>query len=355
MNTILLFEDSPEVGAKVEKAIRKNLKTNFKLVRFKAIKKETEKAYDDRVLNDLSALEYKDTVLIVSDRDLSRTDHYRGLSEAVISKAASKLAIPIALYASGYTDNLLARQKQFGDVRIVLDIDSIGEQVASLAEGFVDLGKRLESLLKKASDFNSPASVMAAVLGKPRLTDRISLYGAGDQKVIAEILPFVAERKRKQLEKRLPCILGYWLYDSILRFPGTLVNQVAAASYLNIDEKLFCEEKQIRSLFNGAQYDGPFSDKSNPLWWRDDLDDIIEESGSADGRAYSEAKLKRKVAHCKCSVDPKLVAGYYCMATKRPVSAENSIGNIGWFPPGANLARIRKDIFEEIGPWLGLF
>jgi len=25
------------------------------------------------------------------------------------------------------------------------------------------------------------------------------------------------------------------------------------------------------------------------------------------------------------------------------------------FPPGADLARVRKDVFEETGPWLGLY
>ena len=42
------------------------------------------------------------------------------------------------------------------------------------------------------------------------------------------------------------------------------------------------------------------------------------------------------------------------MVTKQPVSLENSRGNISWFPPGADLARIRTDVYNDVGPWLGL-
>ena len=48
-------------------------------------------------------------------------------------------------------------------------------------------------------------------------------------------------------------------------------------------------------------------------------------------------------------------AGYYCMVTREPVSEKNSRGGISWFPSGADLARIRKDKFDELAPWVGLY
>jgi hypothetical protein len=196
---------------------------------------------------------------------------------------------------------------------------------------------------------------MALILEKPELTDRIALYGSGDQKMVAEILPFAEKSKRAELKKRLPCLLGYWLYDSILRFPGLLVNSVAAASYLNIEVETYKNSEKIQRLFSSALYEGPFRDPDSPLWWRGTLDDLTLAGNCKDGNSLARKKLKRSFPVCTCSFDSKKTAGYYCIATKNPVSFENSHGNISWFPPGADLARIRNDVFDEIGPWLGLF
>ena len=41
------------------------------------------------------------------------------------------------------------------------------------------------------------------------------------------------------------------------------------------------------------------------------------------------------------------------MLTQQPLSASNSRGGISWFPSGADLARIRKDKFEQITALVG--
>jgi hypothetical protein len=196
---------------------------------------------------------------------------------------------------------------------------------------------------------------MAHILGQMELVDKIASYGSGDQKMVAEILPFVGKTKVSEFKRRLPCLFGYWLYDSILRFPGLLVNSTAAASYLDIDVANFQKDEQVRGLFKSALYRGPFAREEDPFWWRGMLDDLLLQGGCTNGRSYVKAKLNRNVESCHCSVDKKLKAGYYCVASKQPVSLDNSRGNISWFPPGADLARIRNDIFDEMGPWLGLF
>ncbi len=366
--TVVLFEDDPGFGLQIERAIRKELPAGFSLERFKPkTKPKTKKvqpseAYEDRIRKEFLALPYKNAALIISDRDLSRTNTYEGLSEAVISKISAELGIPICLYARGVGNDQLERLRNWSDSRIILDSSSpedMAKQIAVIATGFLDVTKQLTKILLKKGKAQptTPAAVMAHILGYPESTDTVSLYGSGDQKMVAEILPFAKKGAagRKDLEKRLPCLFGYWLYDSILRYPGLLVNEVAAASHLNIDVDVFRSDVKVRKLFSNAVYDGPFHHNSSVHWWRSKLDDIVAGAGCEDGRSFVGKKLNRKIRPCQCSIDPKRKAGWYCMVTKKPVSLENSRGNISWFPQGADLARINKRDFEQIGPWLGLF
>ena len=169
--------------------------------------------------------------------------------------------------------------------------------------------------------------------------------------MVSEILPFAEKQRKQELQKRLPSILGYWLYDSILRFPGILLNAVATASYLDIAES-YLRNAAVQRLFKSALYDGPFEDISEPRWWRKTLDQIVGEART--GNQFVAQKLNKRLPHCLDSQTGGR-AGYYCMVKRVPVSKGNSVGNISWFPPGADLARVRKDMYEQLGPWLGLF
>jgi len=154
-----------------------------------------------------------------------------------------------------------------------------------------------------------------------------------------------------ELLRRMPRILGNWLFLSILRFPGILVNKIAAASYLNIQTSAF-DRNEIQNHFQSAKYTGPFSDSElGPWWWRAELDVLLGDAGCVDGREY----VGKKVGTVQACLDPQSgeQAGYYCMLTQQPLSASNSRGGISWFPSGADLARIRKDKFEQITALVG--
>jgi hypothetical protein len=234
----------------------------------------------------------------------------------------------------------------------------MARKLCLLAEGFREISNILHrSLSRTRGKVQTPASIMAAILARPELVDQIAMYATGDQAKVAEVLPFAGKNTGDldRLRKRLPTLMGYWLYDSILRFPGLLVNSVAAASYLNIAVEKFQKVEEVQKLFESALYSGPFKDSENPLWWRGALDDLLSEAGCQDGRALVQKHLQMTVAECRCSIDARKRAGFYCMATGTPVSAQSSKGNISWFPPGADLARIRNDVYDEIGPWVGLY
>ncbi len=361
---VVLFEDDPETGTRIEAAVRRELPTTAAVVRFQPAapkEKDIGRTYEDRLREELGKKAYAGASLIVCDRDLSQTERYIGLSEAVVSNVATELGLPICLYARGLSGDLLERKRSWGDGRIVLDsksIDEMATKVAVLVQGFAEVadGARKVLAAKGKARPRTPAAVMAGVLGRPDLADQIALYGLGDQKMVAQILPDYEKRKsHARLKERLPALFGYWLYDSILRFPGLLVDRVAAASHLNIGVNVFGRDSKVQDLFKSSLYRGPFRDPADPHWWRGQLDDLVLAAGCTDGRSFAQKKLGRKIPFCRCSLDTKKSAGYYCVATKTAVSRDNSYGNISWFPQGADLARIRKDVYEEIGPWLGLF
>ncbi len=359
---IVLFEDDRATARKVQAEIKKHVPRRAEVLTFTpAVTDGNSRAftYEHRLAAEIQSQGYGGATLWVTDRDLSKTSGYRGLSESNVSKAAAQLGIPICKYARGASDDdVFERQRSWGDAQIVLkssEIAELGSKVAMLAKGFLAIATKLDALLSGNAGrdgVSTPAEMMGRILGHPESADQIALYASGDQKMIGEILPFAATKKKSQeLRKRLPSVLGYWLYDSILRFPGLLVNSVAAASYLDIAVSHF-EKATVKRLFRVASYSGPFGDPEDPRWWRRTLDEVLGKAKT--GNEFVAQKLKERVAHCVDSKTGKR-AGYYCMVTKVPVSEENSIGNISWFPPGADLARVRKDVYEQLGPWLGLF
>lgn len=356
---IVLFEDRPDQAKLIIASVKKKLKDDSSIVVFEPLPENPRdnQLYEDRLLAELSSSTYKNASLFVTDRDLSRTKNYQGLSEAVVTKVAALFGLPLCKYAQGEADDVFNRQRQWGDAQIVLDssnLDRMGAKIAILARGFQEIRVSLKYLESKGadSDKRTPATAMAFILGRPQLADKIALYASGDQKMAAEILPFSKKSKFAEFKKRLPTIFGYWLYESILRFPGLLLDAVAASSYLDISQTDFSKNKKINGLFKNALYKGPFSDPDDAHWWRSDLDEILTGANCESGRAFVKKKLDIQASPC---LDHGKRAGFYCMISKTPVSEANSVGNISWFPPGADLARVRKDLYEEIGPWLGLY
>ena len=109
----------------------------------------------------------------------------------------------------------------------------------------------------------------------------------------------------------------------------------------------------VQEIFASAKYQGPFGvDKK--FWWRDDLQAIVEKEGVADGLALLKKKKIKLAEPSQCSVEPTKPAGYYCMLSQLPVSFENSVGDIPYFPSGADLSRISRKQFARVAPWAGL-
>ncbi len=363
---VLLFEDGPASKKPIKDSIEKISKNKVECLVFEASGTSNDN-YEDRLLVELKSQKYSGVELIVCDRDLTGIATFTGLSEVIVSSVAAKLGIPVCLYARGTYDDFFSRKRDWGDGRIVLkDNPKTKEgalEVFVLVLGFIEIKKSFVSLTSDSNlkKIKNPSDLLAKILGHPEFADQITLYGSGDQKMLSELFPAsVAINVRGigkafivELKRRMPCLLGYWLYNSILRFPGLILNEVALCSYLDIDPKAFKQKSKIRNLFKKALYDGPFAGPGESLWWRGIADELLAKSGAENGPEYIQKKTGINVENCFCSVDPRKKAGYFCIITRRPVSIENSYGNINWFPRGANLSRVSKKIYEEIAPWFG--
>lgn len=302
----------------------------------------------------------KDIALIVCDKELGRYDNLKGLSATAVSAVALQEGVPFCQYSrqADLDGREIARFKGlrlWSSEEITLedlDPESWAPQAATIFSGFEQIKAKYKGLGDKSGP---PPFALASILDHPESESRIALYGSGNEGFLKEILTFYDPENPDMdlLRKRMPRILGNWLYLSILRFPGILANQDAAASYLNIDCEAFGRE-DVQNAFQSARYTGPFCElELGPWWWRAELDILLGEAQSEDGRTFL-AKEGIEVDAC-LDPDSKEQAGYYCMLTRKPVSADNSRGGISWFPSGADLARIQKDKFEQITALVGMY
>lgn len=357
MDRAIVFEDSEAQRKKLVKHLRKHIqKIPVEVINGSEALDKTG-TYDEQLENLLRKMAPQGA-LIVCDKDLSKLGGFIGLSGTIVGAVADKLGFPLCLYARGEGalsgEDLLKSLAPWEKKRIILEWnteESLAEACANIYRAFSDIERGYEKLRKE--DRTTPAAALSRLLGQLGIEDRIALYGTGEQGLLEEIMPYAVSGVTKELTRRMPRILGNWLYTSILRFPGILVYQVPAASYLNIDPADF-GKPEVQDLFAEAEYNGPFSGLGGcKWWWRHKLDDLLELSGCEDGFEFAKSK-EIQVRPCNDSQTGDS-AGYYCMVTKEPVSDKNSKSGISWFPAGSDLARIRLDKFNELAPWVGLY
>lgn len=379
---VLLFEDDKSIALDFAKRVKPKFGKACQLQVFPLDKPpaNSNKPYEDRVDDWIRACGFYDRiVLIVTDRDLSaNSNHWSGLSQTAVSGAAKALGLPVAGYRRAKPNAVDEFKRIPGDGLIDLSPDVVqrASQVAALAKGFVDLQKRMADWHRSrdgarqpkagtktgakrrsaaAAPMASPGALLAGILQQPTTAGHFDTFACGDQVTIGEILSFGQNNMRmsKQIERRLVVALGVWLTDLVMKYPGVLVNQVAAASYLDIHPDDFAKP-EVQKLFKSARYtELPFEDEATPLWWRHLLDEALSEAQCATGLELCEKKGLKKVRFCPCDEDPTSHAGYYCMATDTPLSAEKSSGRVRWFPPGADLARLKARIYRKLAPWIG--
>ncbi len=356
---VLLFEDSERERPVIIDALKKALPDDVDVIAFLGDGKTKTGTYEDRIKRDFKELGGAD--LIICDQDLSEIPGYTGLSAQVVTALAHAEGIPVALYGRGKEDFMMQRlvaRRPFLERRFVLHLDHENwnaEKFARIARIVFDGCQQIRTFMgenaRKKSTGSTPARWMSALLGRPQIINRLDLYGSGDQQYLSWLVASSNDTPKKA-RSVLAAELGYWLWDSILRFPGITVNEVAAASLLNLAPETW-RLPAVRELFSAARYRGPFGvDKL--FWWRDELQAIVRKAGVEDGLAFVKKQGVKGAQRSRCVVDPSKPAGCYCMLLREPVSLENSYGDIPYFPAGADLARISRKEFARVAPWAGL-
>jgi hypothetical protein len=365
--SIILFEDDLNERPTIVEGLQKAFKDHANVLIFAAKSEDRlNKTFETLLIGDLKP--NLDAIrLILCDQDLSRMEGYGGLSAETVTSVARIEGLSIGLYGRGNSDVMADRVKQkrqFLERRFFLEfgsksnLDTFCKEARGIFEGCSQVRDFVENTIfrrfKKGTRPKSgtPSSWMCELLGRPEIQTRLSLYGAGDQQYLEGLATVNALTEPKISCRIISSELSYWLWESILRFPGLLLNQIAAASFLNIDENDFAK-KEVQSLFKKALFKGPFSNVAS-RWWQDDLQNILKQSKAKSGLEFAKGKGLSTISRCKCSVEPKEDAGYYCMLSEKPVSLKNSMGKIPYFPPGADLARIANPEFAKVAPWAGL-
>ncbi len=367
---IVLFEDNGDERKSRCKRIEAAVPRDVLVVPFEGADSVGNKklAIEDRLFTHLRTQpQYNggNIGLIVCDRALDCYDGFQVASETVVSSAARALGVPICLYeraGSAYGVTLKQRKPwEKGEIIIDGDGKSFGEECAALYCGFQKINGELARMPTSVFSKKTPAEILAFILNKPEETDRIALYGAGEQSFLEELLTFYDPKKRKKTEasrlkiQHYPRVMGNWLFSSILRFPGILVNEMAAGSLLNINPADLRAKPAVRKFFASAEYQGPFADDDCNWrwWWRRDLDAIINKAGVNSGLELVKRTM-RSVRGCNCC-EGDHPAGFVCMISDMPVCDKHSRGGISWFPGGSDLARVRTSEYNKIGPFLGLY
>lgn len=372
MKKIILIDDKADMQAKLRTALEPHLAGKYEVEAWTTAdvqakydanidKKNDESNADEDVWFRFFKAE-RDVAIVVADHDLSGYGAVR-ISESAIADACRQSATPICTYhrapsAKSAGQSLRGIYGQTKSFTVTLDMSAGKEALAAssivaLADGFAFIHEKFATLTDDIKQ-QGPASILAHILDRSGLASSFALYATGPSlasDAIYHISQSTNEHKAvtQDLDDRLPFILGCWLSNYILPFPGLILNAKAAASYLNIATADF--EANVEK-FISAQYKGPFA-ALGTYWWRTDLEQLLIDSDSEDGKEHLQ-KLNIEVGPSVCISTGESPAGYFCIVQKEPISLGASVGNLGWIPQGAHLSRIDQQIYDTVAHMMGI-
>lgn len=321
---------------------------------------DTESNADEDILY-RSLQKEKDISLVVSDRDLSAF-HEASISESAIADACRRLNIPLATYHRKPNANAPMRNfEQVTQIRsFSIAIKNISQPteaarlIVDIARGFDLLFDEVAALKSNGIHHESPSLILSTILGKPELEYHFSQYAEGPSVGMEVFSTFIgenlqSEETRRFIVRKTAFVLGYWLYNYILNFPGVILNSSACASYLNISEDSFWANN---SEFDVAKYVGPFGGAED-FWWRAELEELIFSADKNDGYEYLSAR-GLDVSPSKCCKSDVSPAGYYCLINRSAISKSASRGQLSWIPKGATLCRVEIEAYDALASMMSL-
>lgn len=286
--------------------------------------------------------------LVVLDQDLSQYSNVY-VSSADVKEACLRKGVPLCVYATKNEEYRVKEYMAWSDAQIALDsrdsMEVLAGKCLTIFQGFSSLRKAFDKARGRKKDARS---ILHEVLkAPPAASAQIQQYAWGERQLLA--------RAQNAIHPRyLATTAGYWIFNVLLRFPGVMLNEVAAASYLGISTASFAEPA-IRKLFATAEYSGPFAGVGQ-FWWAAELDKLLAGvEGEQNSRGWAYAKKRGlSVGKARCTEGKHTGAGYYCIITGEPVCLKHSDSPSGWLPLGADRSRISRTKYRQLSPWLGI-
>lgn len=312
---------------------------------------------EDQLVERLGAIAAEKAIdLVMLDTDLSKLNN--GTSQASCRAACLELGLPVVRYTKRHSPThishlrFLQRLATDGASAIWIPPALLQDNLATsgllpwlqgIHDGFAQLKTFLAQHHEVLDRSLGPAGVLAQALGRPSL--RADLLGYTAQNFYF-FSPSTGEKE--QSKDQLHTRLGYWLYNYVLAFPGPILNEKAAAAYLNVGVVSFMQPA-FQKLVEPASYTGPFA-KVAKFYWTNDLLTLIEKCDGdiATSPILAGLEIER--------IDQENLEGsaYYCVLTGEPIALSDASSNPDWIPSGAQMTRIKQDLYDQLGPMLSI-
>ena len=299
-------------------------------------------------------------ILVVTDYDLS-SDGLTGFYAPTIVRWCKSQLVPVGEYSQQNKFGFINQPNLF-DIRVPGNNEDAPAQIASIAEGFISIRNFIQTNKDLLKGKLSLSKLISLLLEREYLDYEFFWYLESIDMVSNNLLLFMNGSKKVSLQKlqvATSYLIGHLLLNSILKFPGPIISEVALCSYLSITTN---ELDKMAKVFNKAKYNGPFSSIGR-FYWREDIDQIVMKNGDDlqddfEGIGdYNQAVIKNLGINCKpfnCNQCGGKNGGYYCPYTQKTVCELDScsVASSAWIPRGADVCRIERVFFDNWTPLL---
>lgn len=365
---MLIIEDQPEFIARVVEAFKKvdstvDLMTPDTTGLGEKFDDSGTASLEEQMLTKMKALHEGTPIdLVLLDTDLSRLGN--GVTQSLCRQTFQEIGIPVCRYRKRMSTTDIARLQDLhrlareGASAVWVPSEYVQADklettfvpwLLAVAHGFAALQKSLTEQPGLLTAPLGPAGILATVLEHPNLKADLLGYTAQNFFFFGAPTGEDGDDPAKPANGAAQATrLGYWLINYIMMFPGPILSSKAAAAYLNLKPPSF-ELGAVQDLIQATLYRGAFSEVGQ-YYWRDDLANLLDELNGdiATAPQLKDEKLERVDA------DNVGASAYLCLLTQEPITADDAAPKPDWIPTGAQLARIKRDLYEQLGPMLSI-
>lgn len=362
---LLIVEDEIDFVGKVRDAVKDSGKP-VELLTSKEVGLEDNfvqgESHEEQLLARVRQAQQKHAIdLVLLDSDLSRMTN--GIAQSMCRQAFQEVGLPVCRYKKRHSTTKarelqdLRRTAREGASAVwvpneLVQLDSLATKLmpwlVAVGSGFEELRNTLNADMALLEKSQGPAGILALALKRPAAKADFLGYTAQNFFFFGAPAGEDEDDPTKQPIELLATQLGYWLFNYILRFPGPILSAGAAAAYLNVDTRSL-ESNQMQALIAQARYGGPFHEVED-YYWRDGLGEILDKLG---GDIANAPELLGLTLNRIDAGDPGSSA-FFCVLTQRPIAHADAAPNPDWIPAGAQLARIQRNLYDQLGPMLSI-